>query len=88
MRFVDFLRMYIPYVNGYGEAMKALQGLQENRKWLKFAAEKKQQMGLDLMSFLIMSDTTRPHHPSSSHHSLSALSPLLLALTPPLLYCV
>ena len=53
-RFVDFLRIYIPYVNGYSEAMQALQTLQDNKRWLKFAAEKKQAMGLDLMSYLIM----------------------------------
>ena len=54
LRFVDFLRMYIPYVNGYGEAMKALQSLSDNRRFARFAAERKKEMGLDLMSYLIM----------------------------------
>ena len=54
LKFVDFLRMYIPYVNGYSEGVKALTALQDNRRWQRFCSEKKAQMGLDLTSFLIM----------------------------------
>ena len=50
----DYLKMYTPYVNNYSEALKALQQLQDNRKFAKLCGEKKQSMGMDLMSYLIM----------------------------------
>ena len=51
----DYLKMYTPYVNNYSEALKSLQQLQDNRKFAKFCAEKKQSMaGMDLTSYLIM----------------------------------
>ena len=50
----DYLKMYTPYVNNYSEALKALQQLQDNKKFGKLCGEKKQLMGMDLTSYLIM----------------------------------